>query len=80
MKFILGKKQHMAQRFKADGSVCPVTAIQAGPCVVVQVKTTESDGYDALQLGYGEKKNISKPLAGHLKKRKSGKRGEVFVL
>jgi len=68
----------MAQRFKADGSVCPVTAIQAGPCVVVQVKTTESDGYDALQLGYGEKKNISKPLAGHFKKAKEWKAGRGF--
>lgn len=78
MKFILGKKQTMAQRFKADGSVRPVTAIQAGPCVVVQVKTVESDGYQALQLGYGEKKNISKALTGHFKTAKEWKAGRGF--
>ncbi len=67
MKVILGKKLNMTQKFADDGRVIPVTAILAGPCTVTQVKTAETDGYQAVQVGFGNKKKISKPLAGHLK-------------
>ena len=67
MKVILGKKLSMSQKFADDGRVVPVTVVLAGPCVVTQVKTLETDGYQAVQVAFGEKKTISKPLAGHLK-------------
>jgi len=67
MKFILGKKVTMSQLFLNDGQMVPVTLVQAGPCQVVQVKIQEKDGYSAVQLGYGEKKKLTKPLLGHLK-------------
>ena len=70
MKFILGKKIGMSQVFKDDENgrkVVPVTLIEAGPCVVSQVRNEEKDGYQAVQVGYLEKKKINKPLAGHLK-------------
>lgn len=70
MKFILGKKIGMSQVFKDDENgrkVVPVTLIEAGPCVVSQVRGEEKDGYQAVQIGYLEKKKINKPLAGHLK-------------
>ncbi len=67
MKVILGKKLHMTQQFLEDGTVIPVTVVQAGPCVVTQVKTAEKDGYTAIQLGFGEKKRLAKPQIGHLK-------------
>ena len=63
----LGKKIGMTQIFREDGRVVPVTVIEAGPCVVTQVKTKETDGYDAVQLGFGEVKRRNKPLSGHLK-------------
>lgn len=63
----LGKKIGMTQIFREDGRVVPVTVVQAGPCVVTQVKTKENDGYDAVQLGFGEVKRRNKPLSGHLK-------------
>ena len=63
----LGKKIGMAQLFREDGRVVPVTVIEAGPCVVTQVKTKETDGYEAIQLGYGDVKRRNKPEAGHLK-------------
>ncbi|MBT4335034.1 50S ribosomal protein L3 [bacterium] len=68
MKFILGKKLTMSQEFGSDGKVKPVTIVEAGPCLVTQVKTQEKDGYLASQIGYGVKKKINKPLTGHLKK------------
>ncbi len=70
MKAIIGKKIGMTQIFDEKGSVIPVTAIQAGPCVVAQVKTVETDGYDAVQLGFGEvkEKHINKPEKGHFAK------------
>lgn len=70
MKAIIGKKIGMTQIFDEKGVVIPVTAILAGPCVVAQVKTVETDGYNAVQLGYGEikDKHINKPAAGHFKK------------
>lgn len=64
---ILGRKLSMTQIFTAEGDCVPVTVIEAGPCVVVQVKTQERDGYDALQLGFGavRPKRVSKPRKGH---------------
>jgi large subunit ribosomal protein L3 len=65
---ILGRKLGMSQVFRQDGRVAPVTAIEAGPCVVTQVKTVEKDGYSAVQVGFGTKKKINRPLRGHLRK------------
>ena len=69
-KGIIGKKIGMTQLFDEKGMVVPVTVIEAGPCVVVQKKTVESDGYQAVQLGYGEVKanRLSKPAKGHFEK------------
>lgn len=73
-KAIVGKKIGMTQVFTDDGRLVPVTVVEAGPCKVVQKKTTESDGYDAVQVGfdtYAEnraKKLVNKPMAGHFKK------------
>ena len=69
-KGIIGKKIGMTQIFDQAGKVVPVTVIEAGPCVVVQKKTVENDGYQAVQLGYGEisAKNVNRPQAGHFKK------------
>ncbi|MFA5413337.1 MAG: 50S ribosomal protein L3 [Patescibacteria group bacterium] len=67
MKFILGKKLEMSQKFKEDGTVVPVTLISAGPCKVTQVKTKEKDGVDAVQIGFDVVKKLNKPEAGHLK-------------
>lgn len=69
-KGIIGKKIGMTQIFSANGAVIPVTVVQAGPCVVVQKKTVESDGYNAIQIGFCEvsEKKINKPMAGHFKK------------
>jgi large subunit ribosomal protein L3 len=68
-KALIGKKIGMTQVFEG-GKVIPVTVIQAGPCVVVQKKTTDNDGYDAVQLGFGDitPKGVNKPKAGHFKK------------
>ena len=63
----LGTKIGMTQTFREDGRVVPVTVIQAGPCVVTQVKTKETDGYEAVQLGFGDVKRRNKPESGHLK-------------
>jgi large subunit ribosomal protein L3 len=70
MKGILGKKLGMTQVFTADGLVVPVTVIQAGPCTVLQKKDLENDGYEAIQLGFEDKKekNANKPEIGHAKK------------
>ena len=69
-KAIIGKKVGMTQIFDENGKVIPVTVIEAGPCVVVQKKTDEKDGYNALQLGYEDvkEKKLTKPEFGHLKK------------
>ncbi|MBC6612045.1 50S ribosomal protein L3 [Hymenobacter aerilatus] len=70
MPGIIGKKIGMTSLFTPDGKNVPCTLIEAGPCVVTQVKTLENDGYTAVQLGYGEKKakNTTKALAGHFAK------------
>ena len=66
-KGIIGKKMGMTQIFDENGKVVPVTVVEAGPCTVVQKKTVESDGYVAVQLGYGDisAKKVSKPAKGH---------------
>lgn len=69
MKFILGKKVGMSRVFRKEETV-PVTLLLVGPCAVTQIKTTDKDGKSAVQLGWGERKNITKPLAGHLRKAK----------
>ncbi|MBT9165545.1 MAG: 50S ribosomal protein L3 [Chloroflexi bacterium] len=65
---ILGKKIGMTQTFTEDGVVVPVTAIEAGPCMVTQVKSLDTDGYNAVQLGFGESRRLNRPERGHLKK------------
>ncbi|MBS1819065.1 MAG: 50S ribosomal protein L3 [Acidobacteria bacterium] len=67
---IIGRKVGMTQVFDADGTVHPATVIKAGPCVVVQAKTAQGDGYEAVQLGLveGQPAKVGKPLAGHYKK------------
>ena len=67
---IIGKKIGMTQIFDESGKVIPVTVIEAGPCVVVQKKTAENDGYEAVQLGYGDVKvtRVNKPMKGHFDK------------
>lgn len=69
-KGIIGKKIGMTQIFDETGKVIPVSVIEAGPCVVVQKKTAENDGYEAVQLGFGDAtaKSLKKPLTGHFKK------------
>lgn len=69
-KAIIGKKLGMSQIFTADGKVIPVTVVEAGPCTVVQIKTKENDGYEAVQVGFGSIKEtrVNKPVAGHFKK------------
>ena len=67
MKTLLGTKIGMTQIISEDGKAVPVTLIQAGPVTVTQVKSIEKDGYNAVQVGYGEGKNLSKAVAGHVK-------------
>ncbi len=67
MKALLGTKIGMTQIISKDGVAIPVTLIQAGPVTVTQVKSVESDGYNAVQVAYGEGKNLSKAVAGHVK-------------
>ncbi|MFH1559877.1 MAG: 50S ribosomal protein L3 [Chloroflexota bacterium] len=68
MKGILGRKQGMTRVFLEDGAVEPVSVVEAGPCVVTQVKTRQRHGYQAVQLGYEEAKKLNEPEAGHLKR------------
>lgn len=76
---ILGKKLGMTGMFTPEGRYVPATVIEAGPCVVTQIKTRATDGYDALQLGFGGKRThrVNKPLQGHFKK--SGDRCFQFL-
>ena len=69
-KAIIGKKLGMTQLFDANGDVVPVTVVEAGPCVIAQKKTTENDGYEAVQIGYGDMKasKVNKPMKGHFAK------------
>lgn len=70
MKAILGKKIGMTQIFTPEGVLIPVTAIEAGPCVITQVKTQDTDGYEAVQVGFGgiKAKHVNKPAQGHFAK------------
>ena len=70
MKGIIGKKIAMTQIFSEDGKMIPVTMLEAGPCIVTQIKTTEKEGYNALQLGFGEvkAKKLNRPMNGHFEK------------
>jgi large subunit ribosomal protein L3 len=74
IKAIIGRKLGMTQIFAEDGSVLPVTVVQAGPCTVTQIKTLERDGYSALQLGFGNRKlkHVNRPARGHLDKAGKG--------
>lgn len=78
-KGILGRKLGMTGMFSNDGRYIPVTVVEAGPCVITQIKTVATDGYDALQLGFLEKKagKLGKPLAGHFIK--SGAKGFRYL-
>ena len=69
-KALIGKKIGMTQIFDEKGKVVPVTVVEAGPCVVSQIKTVETDGYAAVQVGFGDAKakHVTKPLQGHFKK------------
>lgn len=69
-KGIIGKKIGMTQIFDESGKVIPVTVVEAGPCVIVQKKTIENDGYSSVQVGYGDVKitRVNKPMQGHFKK------------
>lgn len=76
---LIGKKLGMTQVFSSEGDFVSVTVIEAGPCVVIQKKTLENDGYSALQIGYGQKKleKFNKPMQGHLKK--AGDKGLSYL-
>jgi len=82
IKGILGKKLGMTQVFDANNKIVPVTVIEAGPCVVTQIRTTEKDGYTAVQLGFGavDPRKVSKPEAGHFAKAGVTPRAEVAEL
>ncbi|MDO8584241.1 MAG: 50S ribosomal protein L3 [bacterium] len=67
MKYILAQKLEMSQIYRPDGTVVPVTLVQAGPCVVTQVKTKDTDGYEGVQIGFVPAKRLNKAEAGHLK-------------
>lgn len=72
MRGLIGKKVGMTQVYDEQGVMTPVTVVEVGPCVVTQVKTEKHDGYDAVQVGYGErkKKHLNKPMEGHFNKAK----------
>lgn len=74
VKALIGRKLEMTQFFAEDGTAVPVTVVEAGPCVVTQVKTVERDGYSALQIGFGSRKprNVNLPMKGHLDKAGKG--------
>ena len=65
---IFGRKLGMTQVFSTGGEARGVTVVEAGPCTIVQIKTKEKDGYDAIQLGFGKRKRLNEPMKGHLKK------------
>ena len=71
MAYILAKKLGMTRVFNEDGSAIAVTVLEAGPCTVTQVKTKETDGYQAVQIGFGKDKHPTKPAAGHQAKAKT---------
>ncbi len=80
MPGIIGRKVGMTSVYSVEGKATPCTVIEAGPCVVTQVKTSDRDGYDAVQLGYGERKEKNTPnaLKGHFKKAKTTPKSELI--
>lgn len=78
MKFIIGRKLEMSQRYRPNGEVVPVTLVKVEPCIVTQVRTNDKDGYTALQIGTGSKRHLAKPQMGHLKA--SGEHGNLATL
>lgn len=74
MKALLAKKIGMTQIFDESGVMTPVTVLEAGPCVITQLKSLERDGYNGVQIGFGEAKHQPKPQAGHLKPAKANSR------
>ena len=68
MEAILGRKLGMTQVFTRNGEARGVTVVEAGPCVVTQIKTEATDGYDAIQIGFGARKRVNSPMRGHLKR------------
>lgn len=82
MKGLLGKKLGMTQIFTEDDRLVPVTVIEAGPCVVTQVKTDATDGYNAVQIGYGEmrEKHVNQPTRGHFEKSGASPRRHITEL
>jgi large subunit ribosomal protein L3 len=79
MKGLIGTKIGMTSIFNEDGNIIPCTVIEAGPCVVTQIKTKTKDGYDAIQVGYGDKKekNTSKALKGHFENAKTAPKSKL---
>uniref|UniRef100_A0A7V3JA09 Large ribosomal subunit protein uL3 n=1 Tax=candidate division CPR3 bacterium TaxID=2268181 RepID=A0A7V3JA09_UNCC3 len=78
MKAILGEKLGMSQIFDKEGKPVPVTVIKAGPCYITGIKTQENDGYEAVQLGFGQAKRLTKPEEGRLKKAKIKEKLKYF--
>jgi large subunit ribosomal protein L3 len=68
MEALFGRKLGMTQVFSARGEAHGVTVVEAGPCIVTQIKTQEKDGYDAIQIGFGTRKKVNEPMKGHLKR------------
>lgn len=68
MKALLGKKISMTRIFEKNGNVCAVTAVEAGPCAIIQIKNKSKEGYNAVQIGFGAAKTVNKPQKGHLDK------------
>ena len=77
---LVGKKIGMSQLFLENGELAAVSIIQAGPCPILQVKDDTNDGYRAVQLGFGDRKKISKPLTGHLEKSKTKSAARIFEI
>jgi len=80
MKFIIGRKLEMSQRYRPTGEVVPVTLVKVEPCVITQVRTNDKDGYTAVQVGTGSKKHLAKPQIGHLKAAAEAEPGNLATL
>ena len=77
---IIGKKVGMSQVFLKNGELTPVSLIEAGPCPILQIKDDNDDGYRAIQLGFGTRKKVNKPITGHLKKSKAKSVARIFEI
>ncbi len=75
---LIGRKKGMSQIFIKNGELVPVTLIEAGPCPIIQVKDEKTDHYKAIQVGFGKRRRINKPLKGHLKKAKVDSVARIF--